>query len=115
MTPESLRLLDFIRARIDAAGLPPTYSEMLAHMGLRGRGVVHAMVDGLVKDGLLVRRPGRPRGLRLPNLPDLAGVPTSRLEAELRRRKRHPAWSPEFRASIGRPPNLLHEEGRSNG
>lgn len=103
MTPDQLRLFDFIRESIVGNGVAPTFQEMARAMGRRNRASVHHMVDRLVQAGLLLRERGRPRGLSLPSAPDVATISTERLEAELRRRGRQPAWSREFLAAIGRP------------
>lgn len=103
MTEEQLRLLDFIRERIADTGLAPTYGEIRDGLGLRSRSSIHHGVERLVRAGLLIRDPGKHRGLRLPNDFNIAAISTDRLEAELRRRNRRPAWSREFLAGLRDP------------
>lgn len=86
MTEKEQKLLDYIREQIETTGICPTYSEMAAALGFKGRAKVWEIVDRLVAEGRLVKSTRhRNRGLGLPT-PHLATVPTSSLEAELRRR-----------------------------
>lgn len=87
MTPETRRLLDYVRDYIAANGIAPSYSEMQAALDGRARGCVFRMISGLVEGGFLVRRRWKSRGLALPDVPSLLGIPDSFLEAELRRRQ----------------------------
>jgi SOS-response transcriptional repressor LexA len=114
MTPEQLRLLDFIREEIADKGMAPSYPEMQARIG-RSRSSVHRLVTGLVQSGLLIRTRNQARGLTLPNEANIAGIPTDRLEAELRRRGRQPAWSRDFLKGFGRPQFPLHGSGDGHG
>ncbi|HEX8224496.1 MAG TPA: hypothetical protein VF605_11830 [Allosphingosinicella sp.] len=114
MTPEQLRLLDFIREQIADNGLAPSYPEMERLLG-RSRSSIHRLVTGLVHKGLLIRHRNQARGLTLPNEANIAGIPTDRLEAELRRRGRQPAWSREFLAGFARPELPLHRPEDSHG
>lgn len=86
MTELQLRILDFIRRRIEATGLAPIYDEIAAEMGTKSRGAAHSLVQTLIRDGLLEKTAAGARNLRLPGVPDLVAVPTPALEAELERR-----------------------------
>lgn len=90
MTPETRRLLDYIRDYIATNGIAPSYFEMEAAVG-GGRGGVFRMVTSLVEEGLLVRRRWKNRGLALPDVPPLVGVPDAFLQGELDRRQRERA------------------------
>ena len=86
MTPQQQALLDFIRERIEESGCAPSYDEMQERFGWAGRGTAHNAVSRLIDGGHLVRRRFQPRGLALPDRPDLGGVATGVLAAELQRR-----------------------------
>jgi SOS-response transcriptional repressor LexA len=81
-----LAVLDFVREEIAATGCAPSYREIQRRFGRRSPSSAHAAVSSLVEDGLLIRVPGRDRGLRLPGA-DLRAVPTESLRAELARRE----------------------------
>jgi SOS-response transcriptional repressor LexA len=115
MTPDQLRLLDFIREEIHAKGVSPSIAEMTRFLGRKSDATARGMVDRLVWQGALIRTGDRSRGLKLPMDVNVAGIPTARLEAELRRRGRQPAWSREFLAGLAGPQFPLTNEGPSHG
>lgn len=95
MTPRQQQLLAYIRDRVDATGLSPTFEEMRAALGLASRSSVARMVDVLVDYGYLAKAcgggAGRRRAIRLASrhagaVADLQSVPTSVLVAEINRR-----------------------------
>jgi len=86
MTPNDVKVLDFVRVQIAVAGFAPTIREIGAHLGVKGRAPAHQIVDRLVREGHLNRLPHRERGLRLADTPDLRAAPTDALRAELARR-----------------------------
>jgi len=88
MTPERQRLLDYIREHITREGRAPSYRKMMADLGYNSTGVVHGMVDRLVRDGHLIRENGTRSRLTLPDRIDLTTVPTDQLRAEIDRRER---------------------------
>ena len=85
MTSRQLQVYNFIRGRIEATGIAPSYEEIARACGLKSRGSAHSLVGRLIEDGKLIRRPNRVRGLALP-LTDLSSVSTSQLVAELESR-----------------------------
>jgi repressor LexA len=85
MTRRQKEALDFIRARLEATGIAPSYEEIREALGLKSRSNSHAIINRLMEDGHLVRRPGCARSLRLP-VTDLSDVPTANLIAELENR-----------------------------
>lgn len=86
MTQRQKKLLDFIRDRIEATGVAPSYTEMAAAIGTSSRTTPHDIVQRLIADGHLVRRADRRhRGIELPG-PNLAAVPIANLKAEIARR-----------------------------
>ena len=86
LTPHELRALDFIRDRIAATGSSPTYQEISTELGWSAKSGAHRIVDSLIRQGALVRRPNTLRGLALADGPRLFTVPTAALRAELARR-----------------------------
>lgn len=74
LTPRQARILDFIRQRIEADGLPPTRAEIATALGFRS---VNAAVDhlkALARKGAIELVPGSSRGIRLPQGPGLPVV-----------------------------------------
>jgi repressor LexA len=62
------QLLDYVDSYSAEHGYPPTLDEIRAAVGLSSRSHVRYYLDGLERDGLLVRRQRSPRGLRLSGL-----------------------------------------------
>ena len=87
MTPYQLKVLDFVRARIEARGISPTYDEIRRELGHKSKSSTARIVDALVRQGHLHRQSGRHHGLSLAAR-SLAQVPTADLRAELARRGR---------------------------
>lgn len=86
MTPVQIKALDFIRDRITATGVSPSYGEIADAIGGGSKSHAFRAVGELVDDGLLYRgRTGQRRSLRLPE-GSIFTVPTVTLLAELRRR-----------------------------
>ena len=85
MTPEQLRILDFVRDRITEVGHAPTIRETATAQRLSVTGA-HKIIDALVSSGKLRRTPAASRGLEVVDAIDLRGVGTSALRAELARR-----------------------------
>ncbi|WP_432769782.1 MAG: hypothetical protein HEQ22_03280 [Sphingopyxis sp.] len=87
MTDRQVQLLDFIRARIEAKGAAPTYSQMALHMGIK-RSNAHSMVSHLVRAGKLKRTAAAKCNIALvAPYRSLIDVPTGALRAELARRE----------------------------
>lgn len=87
MTPRQIKLLDFIRSRIEETGASPTYAEMASHSG-GTRSNAHLMVGYLIRAGHLKRLEGGERNLALvAPYRSIIDVPTSALLAELARRE----------------------------
>ena len=85
MTPIQLCVLDAIRSYIDRTTMAPTLGEIVSATGMSKTGV-HRAISLLVKDGNLIRKGWKPRGLALPAAVDLTALPTDRLRSELARR-----------------------------
>lgn len=64
MTPVQHDCLGVIR-RLSARGVPPSYEEIRAAMGLTSKSHVHRMITALERQGLLERDARRWRSIRL--------------------------------------------------
>jgi repressor LexA len=85
MTPNQLKVLDYVRERIEITGVGPSYDEIREALGHKSKSSTSRIVDALVREGKLFRKEGRHRGLSLTSH-SLAEVPTADLRAELARR-----------------------------
>ncbi|HEX2889914.1 hypothetical protein [Vineibacter terrae] len=97
LTPQQHRLLVFIADHLRDTGVCPTNSEMMAAIGTRARGNVHAMVGLLEERGYLRRRfRRRSRCIEILRLPDdvaagwLRAVSIDAIVRELMRRGGEP-------------------------
>jgi SOS-response transcriptional repressor LexA len=87
MTPRQIKLLDFIRSRIEETGAAPTYAEMVAAIG-GTRSNAHLTVGHLIRAGHLKRLDDSKRNLALAApYRSIVDVPTRVLRAELARRE----------------------------
>lgn len=87
MTPKQIKLLDFIRERMETKGFAPTYAEMATQIG-GTRSNAHMTVDHLIRAGHLKRTGTAKRNLALvAPYRSLVDVPTPLLRAELARRE----------------------------
>jgi repressor LexA len=67
LTPRQQEILQWIRDRIEAGGLPPTRAEIGQHFGFSSPNAAEAHLKGLAKKGALELLPGASRGIRLTN------------------------------------------------
>jgi repressor LexA len=74
LTVRQQEILDWIRTRIEATGMPPTRAEIAAGLGFRTASSAEDHLRALAKKGALELTPGASRGLRLTELPDLPGT-----------------------------------------
>lgn len=65
-TDRESQVLDVVTRHIARYGVSPNLREIAEALGIQSRGVVHRYIRSLVKQGLLVRKKGRHRGIRLP-------------------------------------------------
>lgn len=65
LTPRQQEILDFIRARVDADGVPPTLVEIAQAFGFADPSSAQHFVSVLVSKGALLREPGKRRNLRV--------------------------------------------------
>jgi SOS-response transcriptional repressor LexA len=87
MTPRQVKLLDFIRSRLEETSVAPTYAEMAAQIG-GTRSNAHQTVTDLESAGHIKRTGNSRRNLVLvAPYRSLIDVPTNALRAELARRE----------------------------
>lgn len=67
LTPRQQEILQWIRDRIEAGGLPPTRAEIGQHFGFSSPNAAEAHLKGLARKGVLELMPGASRGIRLTN------------------------------------------------
>lgn len=85
MTPLQLQVLDYVRELSDG-GISPSVRQIAARIGAKSPSTAQRVIEGLVRDGHLARRPGSTRSLRLADQPDLRRATSDALRAELARR-----------------------------
>lgn len=57
--------LDAIRRLTTAAGVPPSYAQLRAELGLRGQGAVQNLITRMADRGLITFAPNRARSIRI--------------------------------------------------
>ena len=72
LTPRQRQILDWIRAYIESAGMPPTRAEIAAGLGFSTPSSAEDHLQALARKGAIELLPGASRGLRLKDMP---GVP----------------------------------------
>ena len=72
LTPRQQQILDWIRAQVEATGLPPTRAEIAAGLGFSTASSAEDHLRALEKKGALEIRAGASRGIRIKDLP---GIP----------------------------------------
>lgn len=65
LTDLQRRTYDFVRASLEANGIPPSYAEIQEHLGLASKSGVVRLIDALVERGWLTRMKHRPRSIAL--------------------------------------------------
>ncbi|RZA21943.1 MAG: repressor LexA [Lysobacteraceae bacterium] len=70
LSPQRAAVLAFLQQEL-AAGRVPSLAEIASAFGFASRNAAQKHVQALVGEGLLEQAPGRSRGLRLPDRPDL--------------------------------------------
>lgn len=66
LTPRQQAILDFVRERIEADGLPPTWAEIARAFGFRQTRAAQKHLQAIAAKGHLTLLPGKARGIRLP-------------------------------------------------
>lgn len=74
LTRKQKELLFLIRDRVTQDGVPPSFDEMKAALGLRSKSGIHRLIMGLEERGFIRRLPHRARALEILKLPEGAVV-----------------------------------------
>jgi repressor LexA len=75
LTRKQLELLDFIKTRMDADGVPPSFDEMKEALELRSKSGIHRLITALEERGFIRRLAHRARALEIVKLPDVMEKP----------------------------------------
>ncbi|PJF08755.1 transcriptional repressor LexA [Pseudorhodobacter sp. MZDSW-24AT] len=75
LTRKQLELLDFIKARMDVDGVPPSFDEMKDALDLRSKSGIHRLITALEERGFIRRLAHRARALEIIKLPDAMEKP----------------------------------------
>lgn len=70
LTRKQMELLDFIRTRIDAEGVPPSFDEMKEALDLKSKSGIHRLITALEERGFIRRLAHRARALEIVKLPE---------------------------------------------
>jgi len=70
LTRKQLELLDFIRVRVEADGVPPSFDEMKDALDLRSKSGIHRLITALEERGFIRRLAHRARALEIVKLPE---------------------------------------------
>jgi len=70
LTRKQKELLFLIRDRMADEGIPPSFDEMKAALGLRSKSGIHRLITGLEERGFIKRLPHRARALEILRLPE---------------------------------------------
>lgn len=80
LTKKQRELLVFIRERLEATGVSPSFDEMKDALDLRSKSGIHRLITGLEERGFIRRLPHRARALEVLKAPE-ASVPSARTAA----------------------------------
>lgn len=70
LTRKQLELLEFIRSRVEAEGVPPSFDEMKDALELKSKSGIHRLITALEERGFIRRLAHRARALEIVKLPD---------------------------------------------
>jgi repressor LexA len=70
LTKKQLDLLEFINARVQRDGVPPSFDEMKEALDLRSKSGIHRLITALEERGFIRRLAHRARALEVVRLPD---------------------------------------------
>ena len=119
LTRKQLELLQFIQARMDESGVPPSFDEMKDALDLKSKSGIHRLITALEERGFLRRLPNRARALEIIRMPDAGGTrapaPTPPATAEVRRFTPSVVEGGRAKEPPGRPAltQAFDEDGRS--
>ena len=76
LTRKQLELLEFIHARVQRDGVPPSFDEMKEALDLRSKSGIHRLITALEERGFIRRLAHRARAIEVVKLPEsLGGAP----------------------------------------
>ena len=75
LTRKQLELLDFIKTRMEADGVPPSFDEMKDALDLRSKSGIHRLITALEERGFIRRLAHRARALEIVKLPEAMEKP----------------------------------------
>lgn len=70
LTRKQMELLEFIKTRMDADGVPPSFDEMKDALDLRSKSGIHRLITALEERGFIRRLAHRARALEIVKLPE---------------------------------------------
>lgn len=70
LTKKQLDLLEFINARVQRDGIPPSFDEMKDELNLRSKSGIHRLITALEERGYIRRLAHKARALEVVKLPD---------------------------------------------
>ncbi len=73
LTKKQLDLLEFIHARVQRDGVPPSFDEMKEALDLRSKSGIHRLITALEERGFIRRLAHRARALEIVKLPESMG------------------------------------------
>lgn len=98
LTRKQLELLTFIKTRMDADGVPPSFDEMKEALDLRSKSGIHRLITALEERGFIRRLAHRARALEIIKLPEAmvrpAAQPTAQPTAKPSGATAHPPTFP---------------------
>ena len=78
LTKKQLDLLEFIQARVQKDGVPPSFDEMKEALDLRSKSGIHRLITALEERGFIRRLAHKARALEIVKLPEsMGGAPTA--------------------------------------
>lgn len=75
LTRKQLELLEFIHARVQRDGVPPSFDEMKEALDLRSKSGIHRLITALEERGFIRRLAHRARAIEIVRLPDTMDKP----------------------------------------
>ena len=75
LTRKQIELLDFIRIRMDAEGVPPSFDEMKEALDLKSKSGIHRLITALEERGFIRRLAHRARAIEILKLPEAMEKP----------------------------------------
>jgi repressor LexA len=75
LTRKQMELLDFIRVRMEADGVPPSFDEMKEALDLKSKSGIHRLITALEERGFIRRLAHRARAIEIVKLPEAMDKP----------------------------------------